>query len=191
MKLTAMLFALAACAGCAYADDKPKEPKLASPLDYKLKDINDKEVDLAQYKGKVVLLVNVASQCGYTTQYKGLQELHDAYKDQGVVVIGIPANEFGGQEPGSNAEIAKFCSTKYSVTFPMMAKVVVKGTGKTPLYEYLTGKDSNPDFAGEVGWNFEKFLIGKSGKVVGRYKSGVEPMSDTIVAAIKKELEAK
>jgi len=191
VKLTAMLFALAACAGCAYADDKPKEPKLASPLDYKLKDINDKEVDLAQYKGKVVLLVNVASQCGYTTQYKGLQELHDAYKDQGVVVIGIPANEFGGQEPGSNAEIAKFCSTKYSVTFPMMAKVVVKGTGKTPLYEYLTGKDSNPDFAGEVGWNFEKFLIGKSGKVVGRYKSGVEPMSDTVVAAIKKELEAK
>ncbi len=191
MKLTAMLFALATCAGCAYADDKPKEPKLASPLDYKLKDINDKEVDLAQYKGKVVLLVNVASECGYTTQYKGLQELYESYKDKGVVVIGVPANEFGGQEPGSNAEIAKFCSTKYSVTFPMMAKVVVKGAGKTPLYDFLTSKDSNPDFAGEIGWNFEKFLIGKTGKVVGRYKSGVEPMSDTVVAAIKKELEAK
>ena len=191
MKLTAMLLALATCAGCAYADDKPKEPKMASPLDYRLKDINDKEVDLAQYKGKVVLIVNVASQCGYTTQYKGLQELYEAYKDQGVVVIGVPANEFGRQEPGTNEEIAKFCSTKYSVTFPMMAKVVVKGAGKTPLYDYLTSKDSNPDFAGEIGWNFEKFLIGKSGKVVARYKSGVEPMSDTVVAAIKKELEAK
>ena len=191
MKLPALLFALATCVGCAYAEDKPKEPKMASPLDYKLKDINDKEVDLAQYKGKVVLLVNVASECGYTPQYKGLQELHEAYKDQGVVVIGIPANEFGRQEPGSNADILKFCQNSYKVTFPMMAKVVVKGTGKTPLYEYLTGKDSNPDFAGEVGWNFEKFLIGKSGKVVGRYKSSVEPMSETIVGAIKKELEAK
>ena len=191
MKLPALLFALATCVGCAYADDKPKEPKMASPLDYKLKDINDKEVDLAQYKGKVVLLVNVASECGYTPQYKGLQELHEAYKDQGVVVIGIPANEFGRQEPGSNADILKFCQNSYKVTFPMMAKVIVKGTGKTPLYEYLTGKDSNPDFAGEVGWNFEKFLIGKGGKVVGRYKSSVEPMSETIVGAIKKELEAK
>ena len=191
MKLPALLFALATCVGCAYAEDKPKEPKLASPLDYKLKDINDKEVDLAQYKGKVVLIVNVASECGYTPQYKGLQELHEAYKDQGVVVIGIPANEFGRQEPGSNADILKFCQNSYKVTFPMMAKVVVKGTGKTPLYEYLTGKDSNPDFAGEVGWNFEKFLIGKSGKVVGRYKSSVEPMSEAIVGAIKKELEAK
>ena len=164
---------------------------MASPLDYKLKDINDKEVDLAQYKGKVVLLVNVASECGYTPQYKGLQELHEAYKDQGVVVIGIPANEFGRQEPGSNADILKFCQNSYKVTFPMMAKVVVKGTGKTPLYEYLTSKDSNPDHAGEIGWNFEKFLIGKSGKVVGRYKSSVEPMSEAIVGAIKKELEAK
>ena len=191
MKLPALLFALATCVGCAYAEDKPKEPKMASPLDYKLKDINDKEVDLAQYKGKVVLIVNVASECGYTPQYKGLQELHEAYKDQGVVVIGIPANEFGRQEPGSNADILKFCQNSYKVTFPMMAKVVVKGTGKTPLYEYLTGKDSNPDFAGEVGWNFEKFLIGKSGKVVGRYKSSVEPMSEAIVGAIKKELEAK
>ena len=191
MKLSAMLLTLAACVGCAYAEDKPKEPKLASPLDYKLNDINDKEVDLAQYKGKVVLFVNVASQCGYTTQYKGLQELHEAYKDKGLVVIGVPANEFGRQEPGTNAEIAKFCSSKYSVTFPMMAKVVVKGADKTPLYQYLTGKDSNPDFAGEVGWNFEKFLVGKGGKVVGRYKSGVEPMSDELVAAVKKELEAK
>lgn len=195
MKLFAMLFTLAACVGCAYADDKsdpkPKDAKMASPLDYKLKDINDKEVDLAQYKGKVVLLVNVASECGYTTQYKGLQELHEAYKDQGVVVIGIPSNEFGRQEPGSNADILKFCQSNFKVTFPMMAKVVVKGTGKVPLYEYLTGKDSNPDHAGEIGWNFEKFLIGKSGKVVGRYKSSVEPMSETIVGAIKKELEAK
>lgn len=191
MKLSAMLLSLVACVGCVYADDKPKEPKLPSPLDYKLKDINDKEVDLAQYKGKVVLFVNVASKCGYTTQYQGLQELHEAYKDKGLVVIGVPANEFGGQEPGSNAEIAKFCSTKYNVTFPMMAKVAVKGSEKTPLYQYLTGKDSNPDYAGEVGWNFEKFLVGKAGRVVGRYKSGVEPMSDELVAAVKKELEAK
>ena len=195
MKLPALFLALAAVAGCVAAEDKPakadKETNVSSPLDFKLKDINDKEVDLAQYKGKVVLLVNVASECGYTPQYKGLQELYETYKDQGVVVIGVPSNEFGKQEPGSNADIQKFCSTNYKVTFPLMAKVVVKGTGKVPLYEYLTSKATNPDYAGEVGWNFEKFLIGKSGRVVARYKSSVEPTSDTVVAAIKKELEAK
>jgi glutathione peroxidase len=195
MKLPATLctLALAALAGCAYADDKPaaKGKKMASPLDYKMKDIEGKEVDLSQYKGKVVLLVNVASECGYTPQYKGLEELYEKFKGQGFIVIGIPSNEFGHQEPGTNADILKFCQNNYKVTFPMMGKVVVKGDGKVPLYQFLTEKDTNPDHAGEVGWNFEKFLIGKDGKVVGRYKSSVEPMSDGLVGAVKKQLEAK
>ncbi|MGL6072589.1 MAG: glutathione peroxidase [Fimbriiglobus sp.] len=169
-----------------HAEDK--EPKMTGPLQYKLKDINDKEVDLAQYKGKVVLLVNVASECGYTKQYKGLQELHEKHGKDGVVVIGIPSNEFGGQEPGTNADIKKFCETNYKVTFPMMAKVVVKGAGKVDLFKFLTEKDTNPKCPGEIGWNFEKFLIGKDGQVVSRYKSSVDPMSETLITAIKAEL---
>ena len=162
--------------------------RVSSPLDFKLEDIQGKPVELSKYKGKVILLVNVASECGYTPQYKGLQELYKKYEKDGLVVIGVPSNEFGRQEPGTNAQILKFCETNYNVTFPMMSKVVIKGEGKTPLYDFLTSKTTNPKFAGEVGWNFEKFLIGKSGEVVGRFKSGVEPMSEEMVEAVKKEL---
>jgi glutathione peroxidase len=178
------------CATVAYAED-PKGAKPMGPLTFKMAGIDGKEVDLAQYKGKVVLFVNVASKCGYTKQYTGLQALYEKYGKDGLVVIGVPANEFGGQEPGTNEDIAKFCSSKYSVTFPMMGKVVVKGDGITPLYAFLTGKDTNPKFAGEIGWNFEKFLIGKSGEVVGRYQSKVEPDSAELVKAIETELKAK
>ena len=176
---------------CVGAADKPTGAKMTSPLQFKMKDITGKEVDLAEYKGKVILFVNVASKCGYTKQYADLQKLYDTYKDQGLVVVGVPANEFGRQEPGTDAEIAEFCSTKYNVTFPMMSKVVVKGDGKAPLYEFLTGKDTNPKFAGDIGWNFEKFLIGRTGEVVGRFKSGVTPMGDELQDAVKKELAAK
>lgn len=169
------------------ADDKGGT-KVTSPLDFKLEDIHGKEFDLAKLKGKVVLLVNVASECGYTPQYKGLQALYEKYSPEGLVVIGIPSNEFGKQEPGTNAQILKFCETNYKVTFPMMAKVVIKGEGQIPLYKFLTSKDTNPKFSGQVGWNFEKFLIGKDGQVAGRFKSGVEPMSEELVGAIKKEL---
>jgi glutathione peroxidase len=176
--------------GCA--DEKIKgDKKVASPLDFKMQGIDGKEVDLAQYKGKVVLFVNVASKCGYTKQYAGLQKLYETYGKDGLVVIGVPANEFGSQEPGSNEEIAKFCSSKYSVTFPMMSKVVVKGDGICPLYDFLTSKETNPNHAGAIGWNFEKFLINRKGEVVGRYKSSVAPESEELIKAITTELAAK
>jgi glutathione peroxidase len=185
-------FAALALAGVASAADKPQGgKKVNGPLDYKMHGIDGKDVDLSKYKGKVVLLVNVASECGYTPQYKGLQELYDQYGREGLVVIGVPSNDFGQQEPGSNADILKFCQSNYKVTFPMLAKVKVKGDGQTPLYQYLTAKETDPKFAGEVGWNFEKFLIGRGGRVVGRFKSGDEPTSDRVVDAIKKELAAK
>jgi len=172
-----------------WADDKEK--KVTGPLDHKLAGIDGKELDLSKFKGKVVLFVNVASECGYTPQYKGLQELFEKHEKDGLVVIGIPSNDFKKQEPGTNEEILKFCQTNYKVKFPMAAKVVVKGDKKVPLYQFLTAKDTNPKFAGEVGWNFEKFLIGRNGEVVGRFKSGVEPMSEQLTKAIKTELDAK
>jgi glutathione peroxidase len=156
-----------------------------------LTDIDGKDVDLSQYKGKVVLLVNVASKCGYTPQYTGLQKLYETHGKDGLVIIGVPANEFGKQEPGTNAEIKEFCSSKYKVTFPMLGKVVVKGDGITPLYKFLTDKETNPKYAGDIKWNFEKFLISKKGEVVGRFDSKVKPESDEMAKAIKAELEAK
>jgi glutathione peroxidase len=180
-------FALAACsllsATAIFADD-------ARPaLGFKMKAIDGKDVDLSKYKGKVVLFVNVASQCGYTDQYAGLQKLYAQHEKDGLVVIGVPSNEFGQQEPGSNEEIAKFCEKNYKVTFPMLAKVVVNGKGACPLYAYLTSKESG--FGGAVGWNFEKFLIGRDGKVAGRFKSDAEPDSEALVKAIKTELDKK
>ena len=170
-----------------------EEPKtMTGPLDYKLKDIDGKEFDLAKLKGKVVLIVNVASECGYTPQYEGLQELYAKYEKDGLVVVGVPSNEFGKQEPGTDEEIKKFCTTKYKVTFPMMSKVVVKGKDQIPLYKTLT--DATPNKKGDieqVGWNFEKFLINRKGEVVGRFKSAVEPTSDDLVKAIKSELDKK
>ena len=159
--------------------------RAASPLAGEMKSIDGKPVDLAAYKGKVVLVVNVASQCGYTRQYAGLQKLYDAYKDKGFVILGFPANDFGAQEPGTDAQIAEFCSTKFGVTFPMFSKITVKGSGKAPLYEALT---TSAEPAGEVSWNFEKFLIGKDGSVVGRFKSGVAPDAAELTKAIEAAL---
>jgi glutathione peroxidase len=166
------------------------ENLVSNALSFKMKSIDGKEVDLSEYKGKVVLFVNVASKCGYTPQYEGLQKLYKSYEKEGLVVIGIPANEFGAQEPGTDEEISKFCSSKYNVTFPMMSKVVVKGSGICPLYDYLTTK-TDAKFHGPIGWNFEKFLVNRNGEVVGRYASKVKPESDELVKAIKVELEKK
>lgn len=161
----------------------------SGPLDFKLKDIDGKEVDLAKTcQGKVVLLVNVASKCGLTPQYEALQKLYDAHKERGLVVIGIPANEFGAQEPGTNEEIKKFCNSKYSVTFPMLGKIVVKGDGIHPLYKYLTEKETDPEFAGPIQWNFTKFLVGRDGKLAARFEPKVAPDDKTVVAAIEKAL---
>jgi glutathione peroxidase len=185
--LLAGLLVLAPAA--ARADSAKGGTKVTSPLDFKMKGIDGKEVDLSQYKGKVVLIVNVASQCGYTPQYKGLQGLYEKYGKDGLVVVGVPANEFGAQEPGSDDEIAKFCTTNYNVKFPMLSKVVVKGAGITPLYQYLTSKDTDPDFAGDIKWNFTKFLVGRNGKVVGRFEPKVKP--EEIGKDVEAELNKK
>jgi glutathione peroxidase len=177
---------LTGCAFVANGDEK----NMASPLDLKMKGIDGKDMDLAKFKGKVVLIVNVASKCGYTPQYKGLQELFDKYEKDGLVILGVPANDFGKQEPGSEEEIKEFCTTNYKVKFPMTSKVVVKGNDKTELYKVLT--TATPDKDGkvtEVGWNFEKFLISRDGKVVGRYKSAVAPDSEELIKGIKTELD--
>ena len=184
----AVLFTMSAI---AIAADKKEETKVTSPLDFKLTDIDGKEHDLGKYKGKVVLIVNVASKCGYTKHYKGLQAIYEKYGKDGFVVIGVPANEFNKQEPGTDKDIKEFCSSTYGVTFPMMSKVVVKGEGITPLYKFLTDKETDPKFSGAIGWNFEKFLINKKGEVAARFKSSVDPESEELTKALKAELEAK
>jgi len=172
--------------GSVRADDKEK--KMASPLDCKMKGIDGKDVDLSQFKGKVVLFVNVASQCGNTPQYKQLEALHEKYGKEGLVVIGVPANEFGKQEPGTDAEISEFCTKEYGVKFMMLSKVVVKGDGTCPLYQNLT-KDSK--FKGDITWNFEKFLVGRDGEVVARFAPGVKPDNAKVMKAIEDELKKK
>src|SRR5262249_46504544 len=137
----------------------------------KMKSLDGKEVDLAKFKGKVILMVNVASKCGYTPQYEGLQKLYKQHGKDGLVILGFPSNDFGRQEPGSDSDIAAFCKENYGVTFPMFSKVVVKGKDKCPLYQYLTSKKSNPKFGGDIGWNFTKFLIGRNGAIVARFNS--------------------
>jgi glutathione peroxidase len=182
--------ALLAVPGVLLAEEKSGK-KVPPVLNFTMKSIDGKEVDLSKYQGKVVLFVNVASQCGLTPQYKGLQKVYEKYAKDGLVVIGVPANEFAGQEPGSDEEIAKFCKDKYSVTFPMMSKVVVKGEGITPLYKHLTSKETDPKFSGEIKWNFTKFLISRKGEIVNRFEPGVKPDSDNVVGAIEKELKKK
>jgi len=156
--------------------------------DFTLNSIDGQPAPLAAYKGKVVLLVNVASKCGYTPQYSALESTYEKYKDRGFVIVGIPANNFGAQEPGSNQEIKTFCSSKYHVTFPMMAKVSVKGDDITPLYQFLTDKSSNPQSGGEIKWNFTKFLIGPDGRVITRFEPEITPDSPQVTSAIEEAL---
>jgi len=158
--------------------------------DFTMNSIDGEATSLRQYRGKVVLVVNVASRCGFTPQYAALEKVYEKYKDRGLVILGFPANNFGGQEPGSNQEIKTFCSTKYSVTFPMMAKVSVKGEDKTPLYQYLTDKTANPQTGGEIQWNFTKFLIGPAGRPTARFEPNVSPDDAQVTAAIEKELSS-
>ena len=174
----------------AEAEGKKPEKKASGALTFTMKGLDGKNVDLSQYKGKVVLIVNVASKCGYTKQYKGLQKLYDQYKSDGLVILGVPANEFGGQEPGSDKDIAEFCASKYSVTFPMLSKVVVKGEGITPLYKYLTSKETDPKFAGAIKWNFTKFLVNRKGEVVNRFEPAITPekLTPAVEAELKKPL---
>lgn len=154
-------------------------------------DIDGNPVSLSAYAGKVILIVNVASECGYTPQYEHLQAIYDRYKEQGLVVLGFPANEFGGQEPGSNAEIKDFCSTRFGINFPMFEKIVVKGKGQHPLYDFLTDAKANGLNDEEVRWNFQKFLIDRQGKLVAVIKPGLSVAEDEALALIEKELAEK
>ncbi len=173
------LFSLACMCGMAVAATSD------GPLSGTMKSIDGKDVDLASYEGKVVLVVNVASKCGATPQYAGLEAIYQKYKDKDFVVLGFPANDFGAQEPGSDAQIQEFCTSKYDVTFPMFSKITVKGDGKPRLFKVLT---ETADPTGEIGWNFEKFIIGKDGKVAARFKTRVTPDNDAVIAAIEAEL---
>ena len=155
---------------------------------FTLKSIEGRPAPLAAYKGKVVLLVNVASQCGYTPQYSALEAIYEKYKDRGFVILGFPANNFGAQEPGTNEEIRTFCTRKYSVTFPMYSKISVKGDDQAPLYTYLT-KETGAGIAGEIQWNFTKFLVDRDGKVVQRFEPAITPDSKEVTAAIDKQLK--
>ena len=172
-----------------WAEEKKEDKKVPPVLNFKMKGLDGKEVDLSKFQGKVVMIVNVASECGNTPQYAPLQKLYAKYGKDGFVVIGVPANEFGKQEPGTDAEIAKFCEDNYKVRFPMLSKVVVKGKGICPLYKYLTSKDTNPKFGGDITWNFEKFLISRNGEIVARFKPDLSPDEAEVVKGIETELK--
>jgi glutathione peroxidase len=180
MKMVVILAAVFCAAHIALADSAPALQNIP------LKDINGKDTSLKDYSGKVILLVNVASKCGNTPQYAGLEALYEKYKDKGFVIIGVPSNDFAGQEPGSPEEIKAFCTQNYGVTFPLMAKVHVKGKEKCALYAALTGGDA--PFPGEVKWNFGKFLIDRNGQVIKRFEPSVKPETPEVVQAIEAAL---
>ena len=161
-------------------------PKVPDSLNFTMNSLDGKPVNLAKYQGNVVLMVNVASECGYTYQYEGLQELHNKYSSRGLRILGFPSNDFGAQEPGSDSEIAQFCEKNYGVKFDMFSKIAVLGARKAPLYKYLT--ETNPKFQGNISWNFEKFLIGRDGQVIARFKSPIEPLSKEMTSAIEAAL---
>ncbi|MFI5368245.1 MAG: glutathione peroxidase [Spirochaetia bacterium] len=156
-----------------------------SILDFSMKDINGVETPIRKFEGKVLLVVNVASKCGFTPQYKSLQTLYELYKDKGLEILGFPANDFLRQEPGTDAEIREFCSTTYSVTFPLFAKISVKGKDIHPLYKFLTAPATNPKFPGKIGWNFAKFLVDRTGSVIGRFEPKVDPLDAQVKSAIE------
>lgn len=163
----------------------------SSDLNFKVPSIDGAEVNLADYSGKVVVVVNVASRCGATPQYADLQAIYEKYKDQGLVVLGFPCNQFGRQEPGSESDIKEFCSTKYAVTFPMFSKVEVNGAAADPLFKNLTDKDVQPAGSGPVGWNFEKFVINRNGELAARFKTRTNPTDPAFISVIEQELAAE
>lgn len=165
-----------------------EEQNMNSIYDFKVVDILGDTLQLSEYTGKVLLIVNTASKCGFTYQYEGLEKLYKTYKDIGFVILGFPANNFLKQEPGTDEEIATFCSTNYGVTFPMFSKISVRGKDIHPFYQYLTSKETNPEFGGKISWNFNKFLISKEGKIINRFGSKDKPESEKIIQAIEKAL---
>jgi glutathione peroxidase len=180
--------AVAACVSTSFAEEK----KVPAALNFKMKAIDGKEVDLAKkYEGKVVLLVNVASKCGLTPQYEELAALHEKYADKGLAVVGVPCNQFGEQEPGTNEEIVEFCKSTYNVKFDLLSKVDVNEDTACPLYKYLTRLNTKPTGAGKISWNFEKFVIGKNGQVVARFAPRTDPDAPEVITTIEAELANK
>jgi glutathione peroxidase len=190
-RVTAFILPAVLLAGTSLVDgqDKKGESKVPPALKFQMKDIDGKTIDLARYKDKVVLIVNVASECGYTPQYKQLQALHAKHGKDGLVVLGFPCNDFGGQEPGDEAKVKDFACKTYKVEFDLFSKVKITGKDACPLYKFLTSKEANPELAGPVRWNFEKFLIGRNGTVVARFVSDVDPDGAEFVGAIERELK--
>jgi glutathione peroxidase len=156
--------------------------------EFSARTIDGEEKPLSDFAGRVLLIVNVASQCGLTPQYRGLQELYEHYGPRGLVVLGFPCNQFGNQEPGSEQEIRTFCETRYQVTFPLFAKIEVNGPNRHPLYAYLTQQPTTPDGPGDIQWNFAKFLVGRDGRVIARFAPATAPVSDEVVEAIEQAL---
>ena len=186
--LLTLILAFAAMTQMTHASEADRSPD--SALDFKMETIDGKAVDLKDYQGKVVLIVNVASECGLTPQYAGLQELYEAHKDKGLVVLGFPCNQFGSQEPGSDSEIKQFCTSKYGVSFPMFSKIQVNGEDAAPLYKYLTAQNVEPVGDGKISWNFEKFLIDRDGQLVHRFSPRTGPSDPSLTKAIESELAA-
>ena len=173
-----------------HAQEKPAG-KATSVYDFKVTTIDGQKVDLAKYKGKVLLIVNVASECGYTDQYKAMQALHAKYAKDGLAILAFPCNDFGGQEPGDDAKVKEFAKKNYAVEFDLFSKIKILGKDAAPLYQFLVSKDSNPKHAGAVKWNFEKFIIGRNGAIVARFMSDVEPNAENLLDLLRKELEKK
>ena len=189
-----ILYAVLSFLGCKQVKSKPDNINMSDKSTFyefleanpnaKVKSIDGKEVDYTQFKGKKVLIVNTASECGYTPQYEDLEKLYETYKDK-LIILGFPANNFGGQEPGTNEEIKEFCKSKYSVTFPMFEKISVLGDDMAPLYKWLTSKDMNGWNEQQPKWNFNKYLLDENGNLIKYYSSAVKPMSDDIVSQLK------
>jgi glutathione peroxidase len=192
MKTSLILLAALAVFAMVRATSAASAEKTAAPLDQKMKTLDGKDVNLAdKYQGKVVLLVNVASKCGNTPQYKPLEALHEKYMDQGLAIVGVPCNQFHNQEPGTAEDIAEFCQKNFGVKFDMLGKVDVNGDDACPLYKFLTSQETDPNFAGPIKWNFEKFLINRKGQIVARFAPKTQPDSPEVIAAIEAELANK
>jgi glutathione peroxidase len=186
MLLVAGLVLGALTVGSAFG--KPEKQDTPAALDFTVKSLEGKQVDLSKYRGKVVLIVNVASKCGLTPQYEQLQQLHEKYADQGLAILGFPSNQFGQQEPGTAEEIREFCRTNYGVDFDMFAKIDVNGEEASPLYKHLTAIDAKPKGPGKISWNFEKFVIGRDGEVVARFAPKTKPNDPEVIQVIEREL---
>ena len=191
MKTTFPIVAALAVSALVATIPASAKPKYSGPLAYTVKDISSQDVPLTNYHGDVVLIVNTASLCGNTPQYASLETLYEKYKGKGLRILAFPANNFGSQEPGANAEIKEFCTGKYKTTFDLFSKISVKGDDQAPLYTYLTSKDTDPKFGGDIEWNFAKFLIDRNGQVVNRFPAGHDPLSPDVVAAVETELGKK